>query len=58
MTTIALDRPQRLGARAAQATPRRRFGLLFAALRRKKPTLFQKCLAVHMANTRGWGRFG
>jgi len=58
MTTIALDRPQRLDARAAQAKPRRRFGPLFAALRRKKPTLFQKCLAVHMANAREWSRFG
>lgn len=56
MTTIALSRTQRIAPHAAAAMPRRRLGLLFGGLRRSKPTLFQKCLAVHMANARGAGR--
>lgn len=57
MTTIALRRPQPIGARASEGVPRRRrFGLLLGRLRRRPPTLFQKCLAVHMANARQAGR--
>lgn len=51
MTTIALRRHQPLFARAPQRTPRRWHRLL-GGLRRRKPTLFQKCLAVHIANLR------
>jgi hypothetical protein len=57
MTTTVLRPLQRFDTRVSEGLPRRRrLGLLLRGLRRRQPTLFQKCLAVHMANARQAGR--
>ncbi|HZT52245.1 MAG TPA: hypothetical protein VFA22_09950 [Stellaceae bacterium] len=57
MSTMVLRQLHRVEAPAATRAPRSwRFPLRLPSLRRRPPTLFQKCLAIHMANAPGAGR--